>query len=320
MNVIHQATSKTFIVGMLLLLARTGPLHAEEIRVLTWNVESDRPGPPNRFADGNTPVVIAAQLTQLQADSGPYDLIALTEVLKTSAKLYEQALEAGGRSYRSFVSQSGSTDRLQILFDEDRFTLVGSGPTELTSHEGIEFHGGSARRPFFVRLRDTQNDNMTFIFMTNHLTRGNAGNRQRQALGPREWVFDQTVPVIAAGDFNFDFDFENLTGNQAMAIFFERGHCKWIVPEATIETVGTGADERTNVTVSFVDSNWADANDHEDAVDRLDEYPGSVLDFVVAGQEARQWDAISRVIVRDGDFPDTADTSDHRPVEATFRP
>jgi hypothetical protein len=124
----------------LLILAIAGSLNAEEIRVLTWNVESDRPEPPRHFADGNTPAVIAEQLTQLQEDGGPYDLIALTEVLKTSAEPYEQALEAGGRSYRSFVSQSGSTDRLQILFDEDRFTLVGSGPTELTSHDGIFRH------------------------------------------------------------------------------------------------------------------------------------------------------------------------------------
>lgn len=308
--------------ALLLVVALSGPLNAEEIRVLTWNVQSDRPEAPDHFADGNTPAVIIEQLTQLQEDSGPYDLIALTEVLKTSEDLYEQALAAGGRSYRSFVSQSGSTDLLQILFDEDRFTLVGSGPTELTSHDGIEFQfqGGSARRPFFVRLRDTQNDNVTFIFMTNHLTRGNAGNRQRQALGLREWVFDQTVPVIASGDFNFDFDFENLTGNQAMAIFFARGHWKWIAPDATIETVGSGAEERTNVTVTFADSNWADANDHEDAADRVDSYPGSILDFIVAGQRACQWEASSRVIVRDGDFPDTADTSDHRPVEAHFRP
>ena len=126
--------------------------------------------------------------------------------------------------------------------------------------------------------------------------------------------------MIAAGDFNFDFEFENLTGNQAMAIFFERGHWKWIVPEATIETVGSGAEERTDVTVSFVDSNWADANDDEDAANRIDEYQGSILDFVMAGQGEREREATSRVIVRHGDFPDTADTSDHRPVEATFHP
>jgi hypothetical protein len=74
------------------------------------------------------------------------------------------------------------------------------------------------------------------------------------------------------------------------------------------------------VAANFVDTNWADDNGEAEAEDRVDEFPGSLLDFVVAGQGARQWPATSRVIVRDGDFPDTQDTSDHRPVEAVFRP
>ena len=47
---------------------------AAEIRVLTWNVESDL-----NSRQTNDPVVIAQQLTELQTSHGPYDLIALPE-------------------------------------------------------------------------------------------------------------------------------------------------------------------------------------------------------------------------------------------------
>lgn len=295
---------------------------ADEISVLTWNLESDRPEPPQHFADGNTPAVIAAELTALQHDHGPYDLLGLTEVLPDSASLYEQAANAGGRSYRAFTSTTGATDRLLILFDADRFELVGE-PVNLESHDGITFPGGTSRRPFFVQLRDLRNGGLEFLFMVNHLTRGNAGARQMQAAGLREWAEDQTLPVIAAGDFNFDFDFEALTGNQSMAIFMEDDAnqadiWKWIIPNALVETTPPGPDQRTFVAAHFADSNWADDNDSE--TERVDRFPGSILDFVFVAQGAREWTGRSSVIVREGDFPDTADTSDHRPVEARFDP
>lgn len=44
----------------------------------------------------------------------------------------------------------------------------------------------------------------------------------------------------------------------------------------------------------------------------------SVLDFVFTAGAARDWQATSEIIVRDGDFPDDETTSDHRPVKAVF--
>ena len=61
-----------------------GPSRAEEIRVLTWIVESG----------GNDPGVISQQLTELQANHGPYGLIGLTEVRASNAAAYEQAVGA----------------------------------------------------------------------------------------------------------------------------------------------------------------------------------------------------------------------------------
>lgn len=299
---------------------------AEEIRVLSWNVESDRPGSSRHFADGNTPATIAAELTALQQINGPYDLIALTEVLADNADIYEAAAEAIGKEYLSFVSETGGTDRMVILVDEERFTVNDGNAVELESHESIDFPGGSARRPMFVQLEDSENNGLDFIFMVNHLTRNDRNdNRRIQAQGLREWAADQSLPIIAAGDYNFDFNFRNLTGNQAMAIFLDdvrNGDSvwDWVIPTALIETVGTGADERTLVMANFVDTNWADNNRQTNAEQRVDRFAGSILDFIFVAQEAREWPAQSRVIVRENDFPDTADTSDHRPVEAIFDP
>ena len=62
--------------------------------------------------------------------------------------------------------------------------------------------------------------------------------------------------------------------------------------------------------VEWIDTNWADRND-----DGVDDYPGSLLDFVFVANGATEWKTTRCVIVRDGDFPDDEAMSDHRPVE-----
>ena len=44
----------------------------------------------------------------------------------------------------------------------------------------------------------------------------------------------------------------------------------------------------------------------------------SVLDFVFVAGNTWTWQAESSIIVRPGDFPETNQTSDHRPVRADF--
>jgi len=298
---------------------------AEPLRILTWNVESDRPD--NNFdADGNDSATISTELRQLQNEFGPYDLVGLQEVRAENAAAYEQALEENGRNYRRFVSESGGSDRLVMLLDETRFRAEGDS-RELESHGEVLLPGGRSRRPLYIVLTDRENDDLRFVFMNNHLTRGNRTDRQRQALVLRMWAESQSMPIVAVGDYNFDFVFENLTGNVSMAIFLappagQPSVWKWVVPDGSVETVGSGADERTVVAATFIDTNWADQFGTGDDVSdvRRDRYPGSSLDFIFVGQAARNWKVNSKVIVRGGDFPDGPNTSDHRPVEATLWP
>ena len=58
----------------------------------------------------------------------------------------------------------------------------------------------------------------------------------------------------------------------------------------------------------LVDTQWSDDNGK-------DRYPDSMLDFAFVSGPAKTWNPQCRVIVREGDFPDSSKTSDHRPVE-----
>ncbi|WP_436715073.1 endonuclease/exonuclease/phosphatase family protein [Roseiconus lacunae] len=313
---------------LLVLLLGCGSVIAEEIKVLSWNVESNRPNNQT-----NDPTTIAERLTEIQNGQGPYDLIALTEVAEPNAGTYESVIEVDGIDYEAYTTDSGGTDRMMLLFRKNRFTAT-SGPTELEddgrSGGGVEFRGGSARRPTVVTLKDGSNQDLEFMFMVNHLTRGNASNRQEQARGLREWALQQDLPIVAAGDYNFDYDFRRLIGNQAMTIFMRLDGTQrvsgsvggafvwdWVIPSAEFTIDGdSDSTRKVNLSVPFVDTNW-DSGSGNPTTDR---FRDSILDFVFVAQGARDWEARSRVIVIDGDFPDDDMTSDHRPVEAIFDP
>jgi endonuclease/exonuclease/phosphatase family metal-dependent hydrolase len=142
----------------------------------------------------------------------------------------------------------------------------------------------------YARLKDRRNG-QELIVILNHLARGNAEFRAQQAGGLREWARTKSEPIIAIGDYNFDYDFHTKKGNAGFDAFLADGVWKWIQPKP------------------MIDSNWSDdgnGNDH---------YPDSLLDFNFVAGAAKDWHALCRVIIREGDFPDDDKTSDHRPVE-----
>jgi endonuclease/exonuclease/phosphatase family metal-dependent hydrolase len=232
----------------------------------------------------------------------------------------EKGPVTNGIDYVAFTSSSGGSDRMMLLVRSDRFEVVGTGARELASGgDSITFPGGNSRRPFVVTLRDPRNDGLMFRFMVNHLTRGNQLARRRQAEGLREWARNQELPIIAAGDYNFDF--RNLTGNQSMSIFLRREAndggkfvWDWVMPGVVFEIEGEDDASRSASFIGrLVDTNWSGNGTSDD-------YRDSLLDFVFVGQGARDWASRSTVIVRSGDFPDDVATSDHRPVEAILKP
>jgi len=202
-------------------------------------------------------------------------------------KRYRKAL-----GFKAVESKTGGGDRLMILYDSDRLALVDY--RELFRHGKDVLNNGNYRSPLVCRFLD-QPTGREFLFVTVHLARGKPEIRQEQARGLRNWARDQAMPIIAAGDFNFDANFKRKTINQAFVEFRKDRIWRWVTPRP------------------FVDTNWADRNG-----DGVDDYPDSMLDFFFVAGSAKEWAAECTVIVDPGDFPDGEKTSDHRPVTAAF--
>lgn len=282
----------------------------EEFRVLAWNVESNRPGQP----DVSDAEVIAGQLTELLASPGTRaEIVALSEVEPKTVWTYRAAIAAGLGGEVDFVtSASGGyadADSLMLVVDARRFRI--DEVIELHRYAGIRAnfpvedessseHGSvRGRSPLVARLHDLAGGG-EFWVIVNHLARGENDLRTDQARALRRWAADRREPVIAAGDFNFDYEFATGQGNPAFDAMLEGGTWTWVKPDP------------------LVDSNWSEDRKRFGA--GVDSHPGSILDFVFVANGAKEWQGESDVIVRPGDFPDDDRTSDHRPLITTFRP
>ena len=296
------------LVALLVAVAGSA-LPAEEFRILSWNVESNRPG----AAAVSDPDVIARQLRELlEAPATRAQIVALTEVDPKTVPAYRAAVAAGLGAEVDFVtSASGGfkdSDSLLLVVDAGRFAIdevfelhkYAGRATNFVVMDPASPECGTirARSPLVARVRDTGGSGSFWLVVT-HLARGEAELRVEQARALTRWAADHAdEPVIAAGDFNFDYTFATRAGNAAYDAMLEGGVWRWLVPDP------------------LVDSNWTHDPEHPGA----DKYPGSILDFVFVANGAKAWRAESDVVVREGDFPDSDETSDHRPIITTLEP
>jgi len=292
------------------LLSITSSSRGDEFRILAWNVESNRPNQPP-VSDIQT---LGAQLKELcKSTSTRSSLVALSEVDPRSFETFRVSVAEGWGSDVDYVtSASGGfmdSDSLMLIADKKRFDIIDS--IELHRYAGIvanfniseakdpEFGTMRARSPLAVKLLDKVQGKQLWIIV-NHLARGEVQLRTDQAKMLRKWAEDHTGPIVAVGDFNFDYDFKSKAGNDGFKAMVEGNVWTWLKPEP------------------LVDSNWSDdrrVTDH-----RVDRYPDSLLDFAFVANEAKDWKGESDVIVRDGDFPDDDKTSDHRPIIVKLTP
>jgi endonuclease/exonuclease/phosphatase family metal-dependent hydrolase len=263
---------------VLVWLALAGGASSQTLSVISWNVESG----------GADPAVIARELKELPR----VDAYLLQEVAGGDIGRFAAAIrDAHGSSYKYYVSSLGGADRLAIVFDEEKFRVRAF--SELFSFGDFTLNDWRHRPPLVARL-EGRGDGREFLLVTVHLARSNAGLRTQQAKGLRAWAAVQEAPVVLAGDCNFDYDFRTGKGNAAYDAFVE-GEVWRIVEPA-----------------DWIDTNWSDNNG-----DGKDDYPDSVLDFAAVCTGGERLRATCEVIVRDGDFPDTKATSDHRPILLT---
>jgi endonuclease/exonuclease/phosphatase family metal-dependent hydrolase len=265
---------------VLLVFSLTG-VHAQptdELRVVAWNV----------FSGTADPQVIRQRLAAFEG----IDLWALTEVIAADAVTYEAGAEDGENSpFDSILSLSGGADRQLIIFNADRLELLSK--SEL---ENIRITSG-LRAPLVAQFRDKVNGQQ-FLFVAIHLCScrdpGAEVRRHQQATLLREWALTQTLPVILAGDFNFDWNpvngeadhdlgYDNLTLN---------GTVEWVRPP---ELATTQCD---------IQGNGCRFN--------------SVLDFVFVAGTAQDWGATSEILIADFPLPFATGNSDHRPLKTIF--
>jgi endonuclease/exonuclease/phosphatase family metal-dependent hydrolase len=260
---------RRFSVLMFIVLTITAAGRAETISAISWNVESG----------GADPVEIAKRVRRLQTAHKP-DVWGFSEVQNdTWAEKFEQAAaQASGSSFKRIVGTTGRSDLLAIVYNTDRLEYLG--------HQ--ELHrvnlGGHVRAPLVAAFK-TKKTGRRFLFMVNHLYRSKADARHDQATLLNRWATQQKLPIIAVGDYNFDWKWDykdrGLDNMTAGGVF------TWIRPTRIAST--------------------------------QDSALGAILDFVfISGRDTWTWKTTSTIIVEKGDFPDTDETPDHRPLTATI--
>lgn len=222
------------------------------------------------------------------ADMQGVDLWGFAEVdsEEWARELDKGAEEGENAAFDVVLGASGQRDRLAIAFNTDRFELVRKFELGEINIEG------KVRAPLVIQIKDREHGGLEYLFMVNHLYRGSEAGRHKQGELLNAWIRTQTLPVIAVGDYNFDYlveggdagqrdkGFDNMTKDSVWT---------WVRP-SILETTSAPSKRR----------------------------PGAVLDFVFAGSGAEKWPASSEIVKLPDEFSDRDKTSDHRPVLATF--
>ena len=226
----------------------------------------------------------------LLADYQGVDIWGLAEVNERdqSPSLLEQAAEIGETGdFAAVLGASGDAMRLLALYNADRFDLLGQ--EELNAINTT----GNARAPLILQLKE-KSSGQEFLFMVNHLYRSRDEERLKQAQLLAQWAAAQTLPVIAVGDYNFDWAVQSGESNHDAAYdaMTQGDAWEWIRPEHLVTSQCSGWPCTYN----------------------------TVLDFVFTAGPARDWPARSVIAVVPGDFPDDTQRSDHRAVLAQFGP
>ena len=192
------------------------------------------------------------------------------------------AADDGTQEFDSVLGTTGWSDRLALAWDTNVLTY--EGHQELHSINP----GGNGRAPLVGTFLH-QESGIRMKVMVNHLWRTDPAARREQAELLNDWIGRQDLPVLAIGDFNFDWDVENgdTDHDQGYDLFTADDAWIWVRPASLVKTQCSG---------------------------------NGVLDFVFAGGEAQTWDAVGDILLRGNVHCQPSDTRpDHRPVTATFQ-
>ena len=149
------------IAGVKQRLGWPKPVNPAALTVVGFNVESGDAAP--------------AYLAREQfAPAEGVDLWGLSEVRPGWLEVLQLGAAAGeGTDYSAVLGTTGGDDRLAILYNPARLTLVVTDELQGASFEGV-------RAPLIAQFQ-RQGSSQQFLFMVNHLYRSNEQKRHQQA-------------------------------------------------------------------------------------------------------------------------------------------
>jgi endonuclease/exonuclease/phosphatase family metal-dependent hydrolase len=271
-------TLQQFISVVILVAACGVCARAKRLIIVGWNIESG----------GATDAAVAQRVRTFQS----VDLWGLSEVGNdTTLQAFEVAAEDGenGADFQRILSVTGCGDQLGIVYNATRLTLVGSQELHRATYNADTPPPGRCQRsPLVAEFVDTRSTRR-FLFMVNHLARGDNDLRRDQGQRLNDWVRTQTLPVIACGDYNFDWRVNN--GEQSYDVGFDRmtadNHWSWVRP-------GTLLSSQCNPEFN------------------------SVLDFCFVNAAARPFALASEILQAANDCGNAAANPDHLPLRTEF--
>ncbi|MEL6224268.1 MAG: endonuclease/exonuclease/phosphatase [Cyanobacteria bacterium J06627_8] len=247
-----------------------------ELTVVGYNVESG----------GANPMVIAEQYVGSLAG---VDVWGFSEVQNAEwLRLLEQGAELGEETdFRSILGQSGGGDRLAVVYDSSLLRLINYEELDALSF------GGRVRAALITHFQ-VRTNGQEFLFVVNHLYRTKDDLRHEQAQMLNAWAQRQQLPIVAVGDYNFDFDVidgDSGDRDRGFDLLTENDVFQWVRPDVLVKSY---CSDRYN----------------------------SILDFTFVGNQALTWPVKDSTILfasPDSDYcPDDEIKSDHRPVSTTF--
>ncbi len=211
---------------------------------------------------------------------GAIDLWGLSEVDPDWAPKLKQIFNEA--QFDLVMGKSGREQRLAMIINKDKFSIVRFFELEEINPKG------KVRAPLVAELK-LKSSGLLFYLMVNHLYRSDNEARVMQAKQLNAWAATQKLPVIAIGDYNFDWSLKDGTRDVAFDEMAKGDVFDWIIPRKLVPT-------------------------------HCSRYE-SILDFVWVSGVAQKWQAQSQILFSHARYcPDTYQKSDHRPVKAIFLP
>lgn len=260
------------IVSCFAVISNAAASESSEFTVVSWNVNA-------RQAD--------LQLTALRmARFQGVHLWGLCEVRDThwAEMLVQAAGENEPGDFVGIVSRTEGTDGSCIIYDKTQFDLIRAFEIDWTDQ--LWYCARIPLRPPLVAHLRHRAQGQEFFFMVNRLYNCQI---ERQAAALNFWADGKTLPVVAVGTYDFQYDPDTgplyPNGQQGLMALIAKGVFRWLPPDNPVATF-----------------NW----DRE-----------VINDFFFLARTFGRLLGQSRIVVEPGDFV-ARETSNYRPVRAVF--